>query len=41
MSLLLCLLLSFGYLVTVNVMYIVALPHGAVGWSAICDYGTF
>ena len=27
------LLLSFGYLVTVN-------PHSAVDWSAVCDCGT-
>ena len=32
------LLLSFECLVTVNVLYI-ALPHGNVGWSAVCDCG--
>ena len=31
------LLLSFGCLVTVNVL--VALPHGAMAWSAVCDCG--
>ena len=31
------LLFSFGCLVTVN--FTVAFPHGAVGWSAICDCG--
>ena len=30
------LLLSYGCLVTVNVL---SLHHGAVGWSAVCDCG--
>ena len=32
------LLLSFVCIVTVNVLMFF-LPHGAVGWSAECDYG--
>ena len=32
------LLLSYRYIVTINVLYI-ALPHGAVLWSAVCDCG--
>ena len=34
----LVLLLSFGYLVTVNVPS-VALQYGAVGWFAVCECG--
>ena len=32
------LLLSYGCFVTVNILS-VALPHGAVGWSTVCDCG--
>ena len=33
------LLLSFRCLFTLYCKCSVALPHGAVGWSAVCDYG--
>ena len=29
------LLLSYRCIVTINVLWV--LPHGAVGWSAVCD----